>query len=197
MVQSHVRDARSARERVPPGQHLASRLPVLHYGTVPQVNLALWELKVFGLVAKPLRLSYDEVRALPSRRIQADIHCVTTWSVLDTAWEGVPFEEIIARAELLPSALFVMAHGEGGYSTSIPLERLRSDDVLLAYRYDDEELTPAHGYPLRLLVPALYFWKSAKWLRGLEFLAEDRLGFWEQRGYNNAADPWKEERFAF
>jgi DMSO/TMAO reductase YedYZ molybdopterin-dependent catalytic subunit len=134
--------------------------------------------------------------ALPTTRIVADIHCVTTWSKLDTIWEGVLFREFIQPAQVKPEARFVMVHCEAGFTTSLPLEVLMDDDVLLAYRYDDLPLTPEHGYPLRLVVPKKYFWKSAKWVRGLELLAQDRLGFWEVRGYHNGADPWKEERYS-
>jgi DMSO/TMAO reductase YedYZ molybdopterin-dependent catalytic subunit len=126
----------------------------------------------------------------------ADIHCVTTWSKLDTKWEGVLFRELMDSVEVNPEARFVMVHCEQGFTTSVPLEVLMDDDVLLAYRYDDQSLTPEHGYPLRLVVPKKYFWKSAKWVRGLELMAQDRLGFWEVRGYHNSADPWKEERYS-
>lgn len=183
-------------ERIPPGQYVSEHFPVLHYGPVPAVDLDNWELRIFGLVENPVTFSYEEFLRLPVTRIVTDIHCVTRWSMLETVWEGVPFREIAAMVKPLPEARFVTAHAEYGFTTSVPLEKLMDEDVLLAYRYDDADLTPAHGYPLRLLVPKLYFWKSAKWLRGLEFMAQDRLGFWERNGYNNEADPWKEQRFA-
>jgi len=182
--------------RVPPGQRLTDKFPVLHYGSIPKFDRETWDLKVFGLVAEPLTLSYDQFLQLPATRIVADIHCVTTWSKLDTVWEGVLFRNLIELVEVKPESKFVMVHCEQGFTTNVPLEVLMDDDVLLAYRYDDLPLTPEHGYPLRLVVPKRYFWKSAKWVRGLEFIARDRLGFWESRGYHNNADPWKEERYA-
>jgi DMSO/TMAO reductase YedYZ molybdopterin-dependent catalytic subunit len=182
--------------RIPPGQRLTDKFPVLHYGTVPRFDRQTWDLRVFGLVEEPLTLSYDEFLQLPTTRIVADIHCVTTWSKLDTVWEGVLFRDLIELVEVKPESRFVMVHCEQGFTTNVPLEVLMDDDVLLAYRYDDLTLTPEHGYPLRLVVPKKYFWKSAKWVRGLELMARDRLGFWESRGYHNNADPWKEERYA-
>ncbi len=183
-------------DRIPPGQHLTEKFPVLHYGGVPRFDPQSWDLKVFGLVDQPLTLSYEQLLELPAVRIVVDIHCVTGWSKLDTVWEGVPFREFIGPAAVRPEARFVMVHCEQGYTTNVPLEVLMDDDVLLAYRYDDAPLAPEHGYPLRLLVPKRYLWKSAKWVRGIELMAEDRLGFWEVRGYHNNADPWKEERYA-
>ena len=183
-------------DRIPPGQRLTDKFPVLHYGSIPQFDRATWDLKVFGLVEEPLTLSYDQLLELPATRIVADIHCVTTWSKLDTIWEGVLFRELMDFVEVDSEARFVMVHCEQGFTTSVPLEALMDDDVLLAYRYDDQSLTPEHGYPLRLVVPKKYFWKSAKWVRGLELMAQDHLGFWEVRGYHNNADPWKEERYS-
>ena len=182
--------------RVPPGQRLTEKFPVLHYGSVPKFDPQTWELKVFGLVENPLTLSYDEFTALPTVRIVADIHCVTGWSKLDTMWEGVPFKKMMELARPKPEARFVMVHCEQGYDTNLPLDVTMDDDVLLAYTYDDAPLAPEHGYPLRLVVPKRYLWKSAKWVRGLELMAQDRRGFWEVRGYHNDADPWKEERYA-
>ena len=183
-------------DRIPPGQRLTDKFPVLHYGSIPEFDRQTWDLKVFGLVEEPLTLSYDQFLELPATRIVADIHCVTTWSKLDTKWEGVLFRKLMDSVEVNPEARFVMVHCEQGFTTSVPLEVLMDDDVLLAYRYDDQPLTPEHGYPLRLVVPKKYFWKSAKWVRGLELMAQDRLGFWEVRGYHNSADPWKEERYS-
>jgi DMSO/TMAO reductase YedYZ molybdopterin-dependent catalytic subunit len=184
-------------ERVPPGQTLTApdRWPVLHFGPVPKVDLASWDFRVFGLVGSELKLSYDELRALPSREQSADIHCVTGWSRLDDTWQGVPIREILTRAEPLEDAHYVTAHCEYGYTTSLPLEVLDDDDVMLCYGWNGKDLTPEHGWPLRLLVPKKYFWKSAKWLRGLEFMPRNRLGFWEQRGYHDEADPWRETRY--
>ena len=183
-------------DRVPPGQRLTDKFPVLHYGSIPEFDRQTWDLKVFGLVEEPLTLSYDQFLELPTTRIVTDIHCVTTWSKLDTIWEGVLFRELMNSVQVNPEARFVMVHCEQDFTTNVPLEVLMDDDVLLAYRFDDQPLTPEHGYPLRLVVPKKYFWKSAKWVRGLELMAQDRLGFWEVRGYHNNADPWKEERYS-
>ncbi len=183
-------------ERIPPGQVVAKKLPVLHYGPVPAIDLSTWDLRVFGLVEEPLRYSYDDILAMPRCRTVADVHCVTRWTLLDTIWEGVKFADLMRGIRAHPEGRFVMVHAEGGYTTNLPLDVLMGDDVLLAYRYGDAELTPEHGWPLRLVVPQKYFWKSAKWIRGLEFMAQDKLGFWERSGYNNHADPWKEERYA-
>jgi len=185
-----------ARERIPPGQVVTLKFPVLHHGSVPSIDLASWDFQVFGLVQQPLRLTYDDILALPRERVVADIHCVTGWSKLDTEWEGVKFRELVQHIDVLPQARFVEVRAEAGFTTSLPLDVIDDDDVLLAYIYDGAPLTPEHGWPLRLVVPKKYFWKSAKWVRGLEFMARDRLGFWERNGYNNSADPWKEERYA-
>ncbi len=184
------------RQRVPPGQWITKEWPVLHYGSVPEIRLSSWSLRVFGLVRNPLELNYTDVLALPQTEVKSDVHCVTHWTLLDSTWQGVSFAEIARRAEPLPSARYVMAHCERGYTTSLPLDVLMDDDVLLCTKRNGQDLTPEHGWPLRLLVPKKYFWKSAKWLRGLEFMADDRLGFWEQAGYHNDADPWLEQRFA-
>jgi len=183
-------------DRLPPGQSVTDRFPVLHYGSVPAIDLTRWDLNVFGLVEEPRRFRYEEILALPRRRIVADIHCVTGWSKLDTVWEGARFRDAIASIRLRPEARFVLVHAEAGFTTNLPIDVLMDDDVLLAYRYADADLSPEHGWPLRLVVPRKYFWKSAKWIRGFEFLAEDQLGFWERHGYNSHADPWKEERYA-
>ncbi len=182
--------------RIPPGQYLTEKFPVLHYGSVPKVDLARWDFRVFGAVENPFTLRWDEFRTLPRKTVTTDIHCVTRWSKLDTAWEGVPIQAVLELARLRLEAAFAVAHCEQGYTANLPLPVLDDDDVLLADTYAGQPLEPEHGYPLRLLVPKRYFWKSAKWLRGLEFLDRDRLGFWERYGYHNDADPWKEERFA-
>ncbi len=184
------------RQRVPPGQWVTKQWPVLHYGSVPTINLATWDFTVFGLVEEPLRLTYQQFMALPKTQVEADVHCVTRWSLLDSRWEGVAFTEIMKLIKPKPEARFVMVHCEQGFTTNLPLHALMDDDVLFAYRRNGENLSPEHGWPLRLVVPKKYFWKSAKWVRGLEFMAEDRLGFWEQAGYHNEADPWREQRFA-
>ena len=186
-----------AAERVPPGQTLAvgDKWPLLHFGPVPKVDLKSWHLKVFGEVEQELRFDYGELRALPTKQVTADIHCVTGWSRLGDTWTGVAIQEILGRARPKASATHVMAHCEYGYTTSVPLSVLDDDDVLLCYGWNGSDLSVEHGFPLRLLIPKKYFWKSAKWLRGLEFLSRNRLGFWEQRGYHDQADPWKETRY--
>jgi len=191
-----TQEEKAKSDRVPPGQHLTDKFPVLHYGSIPKFDRERWDLRVFGLVADPVTISYDQLLELPTTRIVADIHCVTSWSKLDTIWEGALFRDLLKMVEVKPEAMFVMVHCEQGFTTNVPLDVLMDDDVLLAYRYSDLPLTPEHGYPLRLVVPKKYFWKSAKWVRGLEMMAQDRLGFWEVRGYHNGADPWKEERYA-
>ncbi|MBA3308207.1 MAG: sulfite oxidase-like oxidoreductase [Chloroflexi bacterium] len=182
--------------RVPPGQYVTQKWPVLHYGSVPAVDLATWDFRVWGEVEDPFTFSWEEFRRMPRKSIHRDIHCVTRWTRLDMDFEGVPIRHILERAGLKPSARFVVEHAEQGYTTNLPLEVLDDDDVLLADVADGEPLTPEHGYPLRLVVPQRYFWKSAKWIRGLQFRAEDQLGFWERYGYHNEADPWQEQRFS-
>jgi DMSO/TMAO reductase YedYZ molybdopterin-dependent catalytic subunit len=183
-------------ERIPPGQYKTDKFPVLHYGSVPRVDLATWDFKVFGEVDAPFTLTWQQFKELPRKSVHADIHCVTRWTKLDTDWEGVAIQEILTLAQVRPTATHVVAHCEQGYTANLPLSVLDDDDVLLADTYDGKPLEPEHGYPLRLFVPKRYFWKSAKWIRGLEFLDHDQLGFWERYGYNNDADPWKEERFS-
>ena len=183
-------------DRVPPGQYLTEKFPVLHYGSVPRAELATWDLRVHGAVDTPLTLSWDEFRGLPRKTVTTDIHCVTRWSKLDTTWEGVPIQAILELAGVQPTATHVVAHAEQGYTTNLPLGVLDDDDVLLADTYGGAPLEPEHGYPLRLLVPKRYFWKSAKWVRALEFLDRDIPGFWERYGYHNEGDPWREERFS-
>lgn len=181
--------------RVPPGQYLTEKWPVLHYGSVPRFKPENWDLKVNGLVEHPLELNYEQFMALPTQTVHCDIHCVTTWSKLDNDFEGVPFSWLLEQVKPKPEAKYVMAYCEAGYTTNIPLADLMRPEILLAYRHNGENLTLDHGWPLRLLVPHLYFWKSAKWLRGLEFMAEDRAGFWENYGYHMYGDPWKEQRY--
>jgi len=180
-------------ERIPPGQYRTEKFPVLHYGSVPRVDLATWDFRVYGEVDAPFTLSWDQFRALPRKQVHTDIHCVTRWSKLDTTWEGVPIRAILDLAQLRPSATHVVSHAEQGYTANVPLA---DDDVLLADTFDGQPLELEHGYPLRLVIPKKYFWKSSKWIRGLEFLDHDQPGFWERYGYHNDADPWKEERFS-
>ena len=183
--------------RIPPGQYYTDKWPVLHAGGVPRVNLETWTFRIFGLVENELTLSWDELLALGSKEVTTDIHCVTRWTKLDMPWKGVPLRAVLDAARPLPEARFAIAHAEQGYTANLPLEALEDDDALLAYEADGMPLTPDHGFPLRLFVPSRYFWKSAKWLRGLELTDTDRPGFWEGYGYHNDADPWQEERYGF
>jgi DMSO/TMAO reductase YedYZ molybdopterin-dependent catalytic subunit len=183
--------------RVPPGQYLTERFPVLTVGPNPDYDLSTWDFSVFGEVENPMTLSWDELQELPQKEVTTDIHCVTRWSKLDTVWRGVPVSEVLERAQVKPSGTHVMAYCDGGYTTNIPLRALHDDDVLLAHTYGGEPLEHDHGAPLRLLVPKRYFWKSAKFLRKLEVMTEDRMGFWELNGYHNDADPWQEQRHWF
>ena len=192
---SKERDAAVA-ERIPPGQYRTEKFPVLHYGSVPKTDLGTWDFKVYGLVDAPFTLTWEQFKALPRKTVATDIHCVTRWTKLDTTWEGVPIQHVLELAQLRPTVSHVVAHCEQGYTANLPLSVLDDDDVMLADTFAGESLELEHGYPLRLLVPKRYFWKSAKWLRGLEFLDHDQLGFWERYGYNNDADPWKEERYS-
>ncbi len=184
------------RRRLPPGQYYTEKFPVLHYGSVPKVDLSTWNLRVWGEVDSPFSLTWQQFRELPRKKVHADIHCVTRWSKLDTDWEGVAIQTILELAQLRPTATHVLEHAEQGYTTNLPLSALDDEDVLLADTFDGRPLEPEHGAPLRLVVPKRYFWKSAKWLRGLEFMNRDAPGFWERYGYNNNADFTKEERFA-
>ncbi len=181
--------------RLPPGQSATLKWPVLHEGTIPVFNPQTWEFRVSGLVEKPVRLNWEEFNRLPQVEITTDIHCVTRWSRFDNRWQGVPFTEVMKLAVPKPEARFVMIQAEQGFTANVPLEDLMRPTTLFAFQHDGEPLTPEHGYPLRLVVPHLYFWKSVKWVRGLELLSTDAPGFWEQNGYNMYGDPWKEERF--
>ncbi len=188
--------ARQVAGRVPPGQYVTEKWPVLHYGSIPRFDPQTWDFRIFGLVEEPARLSHKEFQALPTKTITCDIHCVTAWSRLGMIFEGVPATTILNLVKVRPEAKFVVAHCEQGYETNLPLEYLRADDALFAWRADGADLTPEHGWPLRLVIPRLYFWKSAKWIRGIELLARDRAGFWERNGYHMHGDPWKEERYS-
>lgn len=183
------------RERLPGGQYLTKKWPVLSYEPTPKFDPATYRFKVWGAVTDPFELTWDELQTLPRVQLTTDFHCVTTWSRYDNAWEGVHIREILKRANPLPEAKFVMAHSTTGYTTNMALGDLDDDDVIIAFTHDGEPLAPEHGGPVRLIVPKLYAYKSAKWLSGLEFLEKDRPGFWEVRGYHNHADPWKEERY--
>ena len=184
--------------RVPPEQYLTEKWPVLHYGPVPTFNPKTWDFRVWGAVQNEQRWTWDEFKALDEqlkKLVTADMHCVTTWSRLDQKWEGVPFSEIVARSKPADEAKFVIAHSEHGFTANIPIEYCLSDDCLIALRANGEPLSAEHGQPARLVVPKLYAWKSAKWLRGIEFSATDKPGFWERNGYHNTGDPWKEQRY--
>ena len=195
------------KKRLPPGQLLTKRFPVLHYGAIPAFNPATWTFQIWGEVEKPFALGWDEFMALPRVSLTMDIHCVTTWSLLDTNWEGIRLQSLIDMGllKLKSQAKYVIQHAEYGYTTNLPLEVALSDNFLLATHYEGQPLTPEHGYPLRGIVGAIpgrtdlkdvYFWKGAKWLRGLEFVKKDRPGFWERAGYHNEGDIWLEQRAA-
>ena len=183
--------------RVPPGQYLTERFPVLTVGPNPRFDLGTWDLTVFGEVERDLRLDWGQLMAMPQHDVVVDIHCVTRWSKLDTAWRGVRVRDVLEQAGVKPSGSHLMAYSDGGYTTNMPLEVVMEDEVLLAHQYAGQPLEKDHGAPLRLLVPKRYFWKSAKFLRKLEVMSEDRMGFWELNGYHNDADPWQEQRHWF
>jgi DMSO/TMAO reductase YedYZ molybdopterin-dependent catalytic subunit len=185
-------------QRIPPHQALTRKWPVLHAGPTPSFDRAHWVFQVFGLVAKPWQCTYDEFLALPRVRVRADMHCVTRWSKLDNVWEGVGTREVMWHVEVLPQARYVMVHCEYGFSTNLPLADFLDEDCLFAWKHNGSDLEPDHGYPLRLVVPRLYAWKSAKWVRAVELMEHDRAGFWEgweHGGYHMRGDPWQEERF--
>ncbi len=196
-------DERKAREkemnaagRLPPHQALTLKWPVLHYGSVPQFDPARWDFRVYGLVEQPARWTWREFGMLPRTRSTSDFHCVTRWSRFDNRWQGVAFREILRLVKPKAEAKYVLVHAEQGFTANVPLADLDRDDVLLATHHDGEPLSADHGYPLRLIVPHLYAWKSVKWVRGLEFLDKDAPGFWEQNGYHMYGDPFKEQRFS-
>jgi DMSO/TMAO reductase YedYZ molybdopterin-dependent catalytic subunit len=193
--------------RLPPGQAYTQKFPVLHYGPVPPFNAATWDFKAWGEVETPLRLTWSDFNQLPRTRITMDIHCVTRWSKFDTVWEGVSVRTLLEKGllKLKPQAKYILQHAEYGFTANLPLAVALQENFLMATHFNGEPLEPDHGYPLRGVVGAIpgrddlaspYFWKGAKWLRGLEFLSQDKRGFWEQAGYHNDADVWKEERFA-
>ncbi len=196
-AEQKVLDAGYDPARLPPGQYLTEKWPVLHAGSVPSIDLATWDFRVFGQVESELRLSWDELKALPAGETTQDIHCVTRWSRFDVQFRGVHWRELAQLVEPKPTALFVVAHAEQGFTANVPISFLEHEDALLAYEANGEELSPEHGWPLRLVIPGKYFWKSAKWLRGIELRSTDQPGFWERYGYHNDADPWQEERYGF
>ena len=181
--------------RLPPGQSLTLKWPVLHYGSVPRFDAARWDFQIAGLVEKPVRLTWDAFNRLPMKEVTADMHCVTRWSRFDVRWEGVPFTEVMKLVTVKPEARYVMVHAEQGYTANVPFDDLARPTTLFALRHNGEPLSAEHGYPLRLVVPQLYAWKSVKWVRGIEFLPQDAPGFWEQNGYHMSGDPFREQRF--
>jgi len=183
--------------RLPPGQYLTEKWPVLHAGSVPHTDLATWDFRVWGEVDEPLVLTWEELNELPTTEVTQDIHCVTRWSRFDTTFTGVPWSAIRERVGQRPSARYAIAHAEQDFTANVPVSFLEAEGAMLATHADGEPLTLEHGWPLRLVVPGKYFWKSAKWLRGIELTATDRPGFWERYGYHNDADPFKEQRYAF
>jgi DMSO/TMAO reductase YedYZ molybdopterin-dependent catalytic subunit len=186
------------RERVPPGQYATKEFPVLSAGPTPRTPLGRWDFSVYGEIAEDLRWTWDEFLKLPRETFKVDIHCVTKWSKLDTVWTGVSIDTLLegVNLEARPEVRHLIAFCDGGYTTNLPLADVRNGKAWVVYEYDGKPLAPEHGGPARLLVPHLYFWKSAKWVRGLKLVSEDRPGFWETAGYHNYGDPWKEQRYA-
>ena len=185
-----------AEGRLPPGQSLTLKWPVLHYGSVPYFDESKWDFKIYGEVASPLKLSWKEFRALPQTEVTADMHCVTRWSRLNNTWKGVLFSEVLKLVQPGTEAKHVLVLAEEGYTSNIPLQDLRRPNVLFAFDHDGVPLAAEHGGPVRLIVPHLYAWKSVKWVRGCMLLDEEYLGFWERNGYHAYGDPWKEQRYS-
>jgi DMSO/TMAO reductase YedYZ molybdopterin-dependent catalytic subunit len=196
-AEDRVRDAGYDPARLPPGQYLTEKWPVLHAGEVPEIDLATWALSLFGEVEEPVTLSYDELHALPATEVTTDIHCVTRWSRFDARFTGVHWRELAKLCRPKPTAHFAIAHAEHGFTANVPLAALEDEQALIVYEADGEPLTAEHGGPVRLLIPTKYFWKSAKWLTGIELSSVDKPGFWERYGYHNDADYWKEQRYGF
>lgn len=204
----HAVEKRMLKEnRIPPGQSVTVKFPVLHYGSIPSFDPQTWDFRIYGEVETNMVWSWDEFQALPRTKIKLDLHCVTRWSKFDTTWEGVPVQSLVDTGiiKIMPSAQYVLQHCEHGYSTNLPLSVVLADNFLMATHFDGKPLPPDHGHPLRGLVGSIpgrndlkdvYLWKGGKWLRGLEFMSSDRLGFWEKAGYHNEADVWKEQRLA-
>ncbi|MBA4789179.1 MAG: sulfite oxidase-like oxidoreductase [Rhizobiales bacterium] len=190
------RTARPEAERLPPGQHLVRDWPVLDLGMQPDVPTERWTLDVDGLVERPLHLRWADFQALPQSREVSDIHCVTTWSRYDNRWDGVRTQDLLERVGPRPEAHFVALESFDGYTTNLPLADFAAPDALIAHAWEGEPLSRVHGGPARLVVPHLYFWKSAKWLKRITFLPQDQLGFWEVRGYHERGDPWAEQRYS-
>ena len=196
-AEDKVRQAGYDPARLPPGQYFTEKWPVLHAGQVPHVDIATWTLELSGEVEQPVVLSFEQLRELPATKVTTDIHCVTRWSRFDAQFNGVHWRELAKLCQPKPSARFVIAHAEHGFTSNVPLAALEDENALIVYEADGEPLTHDHGYPVRLFIPTKYFWKSAKWLRRIELSAVDKPGFWERYGYNNNADFWQEERYSF
>ena len=196
-AEQKVRDAGYDPARLPPGQYLTEKWPVLLAGGVPDVELATWTLEVSGEVEEPVTLTFEQLTQLPATDVTTDIHCVTRWSRFDAQFKGVHWRELAKLVRPKPSARFAIAHAEHGFTSNVPLAALEDEHALVVYEADGAPLTPDHGYPVRLFIPTKYFWKSAKWLRGIELSAVDKPGFWERYGYHNDADYWREERYGF
>jgi DMSO/TMAO reductase YedYZ molybdopterin-dependent catalytic subunit len=183
-------------DRLPPGQTLYTSFPVLTYGPVPQVSTDSWRLTIDGLVETPISLTWDELMDMPRADMQTDIHCVTRWTKLDTTWTGVWIDDLLARAKPLASAKFLLSECYGDYTSNVPLAETQNHQAMIAHTYNGEPLEPSHGGPARLLIPGLYFWKSSKWVTRLTLSEHDQPGLWEQNGYHNHGDPWREERYS-
>jgi len=184
------------KDRVPPGQEVTEKWPVLHDGKISNIDTSRWTFTISGMVEKERNISYQDFLSLPRVKVFSDIHCVTGWSKLNNLWEGVSTRVVGELSRILPEARFVIVHAARGFTTNLSLDDFFESDVLFAIKRNNKVLSPEHGYPVRLVVPRLYFWKSAKWVVGVEFTEEDRKGFWESRGYHNHGDPWKEERYS-
>ena len=187
---------RRGSDRVPPGQYTTDKWPVLSAGPTPEVDLSTWQLRLSGRVAQPVALSWQQLQSLPRTEVVADFHCVTRFSTLDNAWSGFRTRDVLGAVQPLDDAAYVLVHCVGGYTTNLPLEDFLSEHALFADRHGDAPLDPDHGGPLRLVVPHLYAWKSAKWVSGIELHTEDERGFWEENGYHTYGDPWTEQRFS-
>lgn len=199
---SRLRKSRSPKvdpasgNRLPPGQVLTERFPILHEGAVPEYDTGDWSLRLFGTLDRPIELRYADLQALPQRVLRCDIHCVTRWSKFDTEWGGVHLQDLLQAFDIQPTSSYVMAHADPDYQTNLLLDDLLHPQSLLATHYAGQPLTAQHGWPMRLVIAGRYFWKSAKWLRGLEFVAQEQPGFWEQNGFHLHADPFAEQRFS-
>ena len=196
-AEKKVLDAGYDPARLPPGQYLTEKWPVLHAGSIPHTQLETWDFRVWGEVERELTLDWEQFTSLPTVEVTQDIHCVTRWSKFDMTFKGVAWRELEALIDPQPSARYAIAHAEQGFTANVPIAFLQDEGALLAYEANGEPLAPEHGWPLRLVIPGKYFWKSAKWLRGIELSASDKPGFWERYGYHNDADPFEEQRYAF